>query len=323
MNKTFTLIGAAAALAAISLTAVAQDAWPTKPITMVIGFSAGGSTDIGARMVGSALAEELGVPVVAENRTGGSGQVGYNAMLASAPDGYTFSTISASAIVGPLDPSIEAPYTKDSFAPIARVVFDPNVLVVRADSPWQSLEDVLNAAKEAPNTITISQVGPTGGDALMRVLLEEASGAKFASVSYPDGATTVTTALLAGDLAVMVANVGDVVEFEEAGQVRTLGVASDVRSPFLENVPTFAEQGYDVVVGSSRGFAFPAGTPETVVNQVSDAIGTIMQNPEFVARMEAANLQAAYMNATEYKAFWDAETTLWQKHIDTLLSQAQ
>jgi len=323
MNKHLTLIGAALALTTMSLAASAQDAWPNKPVTMIIGFSAGGSTDIGARMVGSALATELGVPVVAENRTGGSGQVGYNAMLASAPDGYTFSTISASAIVGPIDPSIEAPYTKDSFAPIARVVFDPNVIAVRADSPWQSLEDVLNAAKAAPGTITISQVGPTGGDALMRVLLEEASGAKFATVSYPDGATTVTTAVLAGDLDVMVANVGDVVEFEEAGQIRTLAVASEVRSPFLEAVPTLMEQGYDVVVGSSRGFAFPAGTPDDIVNKVSSAIGKIMQDPAFVAQMEAASLQAAYMDAAEYKAFWDSETALWQKHIDALLSQAQ
>lgn len=323
MNKTLTLVGASLALATMTLGAFAQDAWPSKPITMIIGFSAGGSTDIGARMVGTALEQQLGVPVVAENRTGGSGQVGYNAMLASAPDGYTFSTTSASAIVGPIDPNIQAPYTKDSFAPIARIVFDPNVIVVRADSPWQTLEDVLDAARAAPGTVTISQVGPTGGDALMRVLLEEASDAKFATVSYPDGATTVTTALLAGDLNVMVANVGDVVEFEEAGQVRTLGVASEVRSPFLENVPTLAEQGYDVVVGSSRGFAFPAGTPAEVVTKLSDAIGQVMQSPEFVAQMEAASLQAAYMNAAEYKAFWDAETALWTQHIDTLLSQAE
>lgn len=323
MKTKIASFGLATVIATMSLNAFAQDAWPTRPVTMIIGFSAGGSTDIGARMVGSALEKELGVPVVAENRTGGSGQVGYNAMLSSAPDGYTFSTTSASAIVGPIDPNVQAPYTKDSFAPIARIVFDPNVVVVRADSPWQNLEDLLLAAREAPGTITISQVGPTGGDALMRVLLEEASGAKFATVSYPDGATTVTTALLAGDLNVMVANVGDVVEFEKAGQVRTIGVASDVRSPFLEDVPTLAEQGFDVVVGSSRGFAYPAGTPAEVVNKVSDAIGKIMQSPEFIAQMEAASLQAAYMSAAEYKAFWEAETELWTKHIETLLSQAE
>lgn len=238
---------------------------------MIIGFSAGGSTDVGARMIGSALEKELGVPLVGENRTGGSGQVGYNALIASKPDGYTFSTTSASAILGPINPAIGAAYTKDDFAPIARVVFDPNVLAIPADSPWKTLDDVLAAAKAAPGTITISQVGPTGGDALMRAPLEEATGAKFAVVTYPDGATTVTTAALAGDLNVMVANVGDVVEFEKAGQIRTIGVASDVRSPFLTEVPTLAEQGYDIVVGSSRGFAFPAGTPSEIVTRVMDA----------------------------------------------------
>lgn len=322
MKKHLTGFAVAALMATFGQSAAAQD-WPAKPITMIIGFSAGGSTDVGARMVGAALEKELGATVVPENRTGGSGQVGYNALISSAPDGYTFGTISASAILGPIDPSIGAVYTKESFAPIARVVFDPNVLAVRADSPWQTVEDVLAAAKAAPGTVTISQVGPTGGDALMRVLLEEASGAKFATVTYPDGATTVTTAVLAGDLAVMVANVGDIVEFEKAGQIRTLAVASETRSPFVPEVPTLIEQGHDIVVGSSRGFSFPAGTPEEIVTRTSDAIAKITQDPEFVGRMEAAGLQVAFMDSKEYKAFWDAETELWTKYIDTLLAQAQ
>ena len=286
---------------------------------MIVAFGAGGSTDVGARLLATELEEELGTTVVVENRDGGGGQVGYNTLVQAEADGYTLATTSASAIVGPLDPNVNASYTADDFAPVARIVFDPVVVAVKEDSPYSTLEDLLDDAEQNPDTLTVSQVGPTASDALLRYQLEEASGAKFSVVSYPDGASSATTALLGGDLDVLVGNVGDVTEFEGAGQLRVLAVAGEERSPFLPDVPTFGEHGFEIVVGSSRGFAFPGGTPDAIVDEVSDAIARIMEDPEFVQQMEDSNLQAAFMNADEYQAFWASETEVWAETIPLLL----
>ncbi|MGB3414799.1 MAG: tripartite tricarboxylate transporter substrate binding protein [Microbacteriaceae bacterium] len=293
-------------------------AWPSGPITLIVAFGPGGSTDQGARLVATALEKELGVPIIVENHEGGSGQVGYNKLINSKADGYTFATTSSSAILGPIDPSINAPYTREDFAPISRIVFDPSVLAVRADSPYKNLEDVLAAVKANPSKVRISQVGPSGSDALLTMQLEEETGGQFNKVSFPKGASTASTALLGGDIDVLIANVGDVVEFEKAGQMRTLAVAGKERSPFLKDVPTFREQGFEIDLGSDRGFAFPGGTPEEIVTAMSTAIGNVMKDPAFVSIMEAASLQTAYLDTTEFNKMWDDHTEMWTKYLPIL-----
>ena len=128
---------------------------------------------------------------------------------------------------------------------------------------------------------------------------------------FADGSTAATTAFLGGNTDILLANVGDLQPLVESGKVKVVGVMAKERSPFLSDVPTFAEEGYDVHISSSRGFAFPAGTPQELVDQMSTAIGDIMSDPAFEKKMTDQGLAPTYMNAEDYSAYWDETTKVF------------
>jgi tripartite-type tricarboxylate transporter receptor subunit TctC len=293
--------------------------YPSKPIELIVGFDAGGPTDIGARLVAEELEDRLGGTVTVVNRPGANSQIGYTYLTDAKPDGYTLGTINfPSAIITVIDESRSASYDHDSFAPIALQVVDPTAVAVAPDSVIDTPEDLVNAAKADPGKLQATTTGVASNEHFALERLKEVSGADIAPVHFADGSTAATTAFLGGNTDILLGNVADMQPLVESGKVKVIGVMEAERSPFLPDVPTFAEEGYDVEISSSRGFAFPAGTPKDIVGQVSTAIGDIMADPAFEKKMTDQGLAPSYMNAEEYSAYWEENIKVFTELFPTV-----
>ncbi|TRW80954.1 tripartite tricarboxylate transporter substrate binding protein [Mycolicibacterium sp. 018/SC-01/001] len=293
-----------------------SDNYPSGPVTMLVAFDPGGGSDVGARLMAKELEKELGQPVVVENKPGAGGQIGYTALSKAAPDGSLFGlTTIPGLLVSALDPSRKADYTVDSFAPSALQVFDPVAIAVAPNSPYKTLDDLVAAAKAAPGKITATTTGIGTTEHFALTELNQAAGIDIRPVHFADGAAASATAFLGGNVDLLLSNVGDVQPTLKSGGARLLTVMAKQRSPFAPDVPTTVESGYDVVQGSSRGYAFPAGTPDAVVNRMSDAIGTVMKRKEFQDQMKDLGLQPQYLNAADYKKFWDEQAGVFKDLI--------
>lgn len=281
------------------------EGFPEKDMTMLVGYGPGGSTDIGARLMADALEKELGIGVTVENKEGAGGQVGLTAVANAKCDGYTFGTTNfPSSIVSVLDESRGATYTKDSFDPIALQVIDPTAIVVAPDSPFKSVEELVDAANKSPGTIQYTTTGVASNEHFAMAAVEKASGAKFAPVHFPDGGGGPKTAFLGGEVDLYVGNVSDALEMPKNDQGRILGIMEAERSPFLPDVPTFTESGVDAEISSSRGFSYPECVPDDAVAVMSDAIGKIMEKDEFVKKMKDQGLAPDYRDSEEYSSYW-------------------
>ena len=286
--------------------------YPSKPIELIVGYDAGGPTDIGARLVADALEDKLDATITVVNRPGANAQIGYTYLTDAEPDGYTLGAVTfPSAIITTIDESRDASYDRDSFAPVALQVVDPTAVAVAPDSDIDSPKDLVEAAKAAPGELQATTSGVASNEHFALARLKEVTGADIAPVHFAEGSTAATTAFLGGNTDILLANVGDMQPLVESGKVKVIGVMEAERSPFLPDVPTFEEQGYDVEISSSRGFAFPAGTPQDLVDQVSTAIGEVMDDPAFEKKMTDQGLAPTYMNAEDYSAYWDETTKVF------------
>lgn len=327
MRKSVTISGATLLLVSLSACGstetdgagqISED-YPNDSMTMIVGYGPGGSTDVGARLMADALEEELGTTITVENREGAGGQVGLTALANAECDGYTFGTVNfPSAIVSVLDESRGATYTRESFAPTALQVIDPTAIVVAPDSPYQTIDDLIQAAEENPGDLQYTTTGVASNEHFAMAAVEEASGADFSPVHFPDGGGAPMTAFLGGEVDMLVANVSDVVDMPENGQGRILGIMAAERSPFLPDVPTFDESGYDVEISSSRGYAFPACAPEEAVTTVSEAVGTIMEDDEFLQQMQDLGLAPSYRGAEEYAEYWGETQDVFENLFPTV-----
>lgn len=277
--------------------------WPNGPITMIVAFDAGGGSDIGARLLATELEDELGVPIVVENRPGAGGQVGYTALANATPDGSTFGlTTIPGLIVSTLDEERNAEYDVDSFMQSALQVIDPMAISVHPDSEITSIEDLIVAAEEGELTATTTGIGTAEHIALLQ--FNEAAGVDIRPVHFADGAAPATTAFLGGNVDILLSNVGDIMPTIENGGARAIGVMAEERSIFIPDAGTTYEAGIDVQVGSSRGYVFPDGTSQEIVDRMSEAIGTVLADEAFQEQMANAGLQPAYMDSAEYEAYW-------------------
>lgn len=294
--------------------AATNDAYPSKPIELLVGFDAGGPTDIGARLVAKELENKLDTTVTVVNKPGANSQKAYTELTQSEPDGYTMAaTTFPSAIITAIDKTRGASYDRGSFAPVALQVVDPTAVAVAPDSDIDTPEDLVKAAKAKPGKIKATTTGVASNEHFALERLKEQTGADLAPVHFADGSSEATTAFLGGNVEVLLSNVSDMQPLIEAKDVKVIGVMDEEKSPLLPDVPTFTESGYDVQISSSRGFAFPAGTPDKVVDEVSTAIGEIMKDPAFEKKMTDAGLVPAYKGHEEYTAYWDETSALFQK----------
>jgi tripartite-type tricarboxylate transporter receptor subunit TctC len=275
--------------------------YPAKPVMVMVAYPAGGSTDIGARVLAGIAEKELGQPMLVLNKAGAGGQVGWTELTRQKPDGYYIGFINLPAInCAILDPERKATFSIDSFTPIINQVFDPGVIYVKPDSPYKTLKDMIEDARKRPGEIRAGTTGILSDDHLAILMLEDAARVKFRIVHF-DGDTPQVTALMGGQIDVSFLNVGGITPRVKSGQIRALAVMDAARCNFYPDVPTSVESGYPAVISSStRGIVGPRGTPEPIVRKLQETFKKAMENPEHLANMDKAGLGIKIMMGDEY-----------------------
>lgn len=304
-------IGATLAFAAATGTAGAQD-FPNRPIQLMVAYPAGGGTDIAARIVAAIAEKSLRQPVIVVNKGGAGGQVGWTELVRQKPDGYYIGFINLPATnTVILDPDRKAIFTEKDFTPIINQVLDPGIIWVRADSPFKTLQDLLDAAKKSPTTIRAATTGILSDDHLAILMTEEAAPGAAFRIVHLDGGATQFKEIMGGNVDVAFDNVGGVVRRVQSGEVRALAVTDNVRSKFLPDVPTTKELGYPTIVSSStRGIAGPKGMGEPTLGKLREVLKKAMDDPEHVEKLEAQGLGIKVMVGEEYaKYFADTHAT--------------
>lgn len=265
-------------------TALAQ-AWPSKPITLIVPFPAGGTTDVLARSLAEPLAKALGQPVIVESKPGAGATIGADFVAKAKPDGYTL-------LVGAVHHTIatsvykKLPYDfQKSFAPVTTIALVPNVLTVSAANPAKSVAELIAQGKASKEKLTYGSNGNGTAQHLIGTQFENLSGVGLVHVPYK-GSGPLTTDLLGGQVAMSFDTVTPVLAHIKAGKLRALAVATGKRSSALPDVPTLAEsglKGFDI--GTWFGLLAPAATPKEIVARLSSESLTIIQSPDFAKRM--------------------------------------
>ena len=293
----------------------ADSPFPSKPVRIVVPFTAGGSADFFARLIGQRLAEVWNQQVVVDNRPGASTVIGTQFVARSPADGHTILVMANSFTI---NPSLRAtlPYDNNKdFAPITQVVTSSNVIVVHPSVPAKTLAEFVALARAKPGSLNYSAVGPGTTQHVAAEMFKVAAKIDMAYVPFAGGAPAVL-AVLGGHVGVSVANVQEVVTHVEAGKLRALVVTSRERDPALKNVPTALESGFpDYVVTTWWGFVAPGRTPAEVVAKISSDTGRVLKMPDISAKLVAQGLYAAPSTPSQFEAHIHAETARYAKIV--------
>ena len=298
-------IGTALALAATIGDAGAQ-AFPNRPVQLMVAYPAGGSTDIAGRIVAAIAEKSLGQPIVVVNKGGAGGQVGWTELVRQKPDGYYIGFINLPATnTVILDPDRKAIFTEKDFTPIINQVLDPGIIWVRADSPFKTLQDLFDGAKKSPNTIRAATTGILSDDHLAILMAEAAAPGAIFRIVHLEGGAAQLKEIMAGNIDVAFDNVGGVVRRIASGEVRALAVMDTERSKFLPDVATTKELGYPTILSNStRGIAGPKGMPEPVLGKLREVLKKAMDDPEHVSKLETQGLGLKIMVGDEYAKYF-------------------
>jgi tripartite-type tricarboxylate transporter receptor subunit TctC len=316
MHRRNILVVSAAVLASSLAPALAQDKWPSKPITYIVPFGAGGTTDVLARLVTPKVANALGTTFVIDNKAGAGGSVGTTLTAKAPPDGYTIQggTISSHAINVSLYQKLDYDPIKH-FQPITLIGSMPNILVVRADSPYKTVQDVIAAAKAKPGSVNYASSGNGTSQHLSGVFFEQLTGGKLVHVPYKSSAESLN-ALLSGQGADMIfENLAPALPHIKAGKLRALGVTSDKRSSALPEVPAIAETLPGFAIVSWQAIFAPAGVPKPIVDRLSAEFIKSIRDPENNAKLVAQGIEPGGMTADELAAFQKSEVEKWGRVI--------
>jgi tripartite-type tricarboxylate transporter receptor subunit TctC len=292
------------------------DKWPSRPVSYVVPFPAGGTTDILARIIGQKLSAALGQPVVIENKPGAGGNIGSDFVAKAKPDGYTIlgGTISSHAINTSLYPKMPYDPVRD-FAPVTLIGTNANVLIVPATSPAKSVQELIALAKAKPGTLTFASAGNGTSQHLAGELFKLLAKVDVVHVPYKGSAPAIQD-VIGGQVDMMFDTTVVAGPQIRAGKVRALGVTSAKRVPAFDTVPTIAESGvpgYEIV--SWQGVFAPAGTPPDVVRRLNAELVAILKMPDVRQRMDELGLDVVANTPDEFAAFQKAEIAKWAKVI--------
>jgi tripartite-type tricarboxylate transporter receptor subunit TctC len=299
---------------AIGLPAMAAE-YPTKPITLVIQYPPGGSTDLTARALANAARKYLGQPIICENKSGGGGTVGVALVAAKPADGYTIGVVTSS-------PTIAYHMGKLNFNPIddlthilrwAGYLFGT---VVQADSPWKTLPELINHVKQHPKTVTYGSPGVGTPPHLAMEELSSLAGMQLLHMPYK-GIAENNAALLGGHIDVISDSSGWA-PLVDAGKFRLLATYGYQRSARYPQVPTLRESGYDLVSPGPIGIIGPKGLPKPMVQKLHDAFKKAMEDPEFLAVMKSFDMNTLYLNSEDYDKFVRQDSERIQKLVQKL-----
>jgi tripartite-type tricarboxylate transporter receptor subunit TctC len=319
------ILAAVAAFLAVSALH-AQEAYPTKPISMIAPFPPGGVADIVGRPLAASMEKALKQPVLVVNRSGAGGAVGTTAVAKSAPDGYTIlmslSSISVFPVSDPMNGK-PVPYQLSDFAPIALVTADPTVLVVAANGPYKTIGEFIAAAKAHPNQINYASAGTYSTLHVAMEMFANAAGIKLFHVPYQGGGPAVA-ALLGGQVQALASGPAAAVGQIKAGKMRALAGWGDKRLPLMPDLPTFKELGYkDVEFYIWSGVFAPVATPAPVVARLREAVRAAVADPQFKGAMEKVQTPIAYLDAPEFAAFLARDAARLKSAVEKIPVEAK
>jgi len=313
-RRRFFVIGAALAVALGASHALAQ-AFPSKPITIVVPYTAG-ATDREARKLAEIASKHLGQPIVVENRDGAGGTIGARYVAQSKPDGYTL--LYAAPAVITVAPLLGNPqYAYDDLMAIARASITPHLLAAGADTPFRTLPELIAYAKANPGKVVFGSPGNGTAVHLAGEAFADAAGIKLTHVPYRGLAPAVTAAL--GGFAHLVIGAPGAINAQiEAGKLRALAQFGPTRAQALANVPTLTESGVPLALRADFGFFAAKGTPPAIVATINEALGKAVESDEFKAFVTQALVAPAFLPAAEYQKVVDAERAIYAKVVPKL-----
>jgi tripartite-type tricarboxylate transporter receptor subunit TctC len=317
MKKLLTGLAVAVTLGLAAASGAQAQAWPNKPVTLVVPFPAGGSTDAIARAVGPKLQEKLGATFIVDNKAGAGGTVGAGNVKRAAPDGYTFLVTSLGPLV--IGPHLIKGVTYDplkDFDYITVAVQAPNVLTVPAGSPHKSLADVIAFHKANPGKMSFASAGNGTSDHLTAELFWQMTGTTGLHIPYKGGAPAMSD-LLGGQVDATFANINTVLTNIKAGKLRALAITSSKRSPLLPDVPTMEESGIKgVTVYSWQAFAAPTGLPADIKAKLHDALVAAINDASVKPKLLELGFEIVGNTPEQFTAFQAAEFARWKKVIE-------
>jgi len=294
-------------VASIAWTAfVANAQYPDRTVTILLPSPPGGSADATARPVAKALAEELKQPFVVINRAGAGGAIAYAQAANAKPDGYTLLLAVSTISVLPEAEKLEKrrpSYQLEQFVPLALLTAEPLVLMVRADSPWKSVDDLVKAARSAPGDIKYSSSGRFGPIHFPMEMFSKAAGIKLMHVPYSGGAPAAT-ALLGKQVDVSAAGPAAATSMSSDGRVRILAQWGGKRIEQIPEVPTLKELGYNAEYYLWSGLFTPAGTPADVIAKLRGTLRGMSTSSSFLNDMKNSNIPVTYLDAPEFETYW-------------------
>ena len=297
-------------------TSALAQAYPTKPVTIIVPFAAGGTADILARIIGQALTAELGQSVVVDNRAGAGGNIGGQAAAKATPDGHTLfmGTVGTHAINASLYKKMPFDPVKD-FAPLTRVANVPNLLVANPAQPYKSVKDLIAYAKANPGKVNFGSSGNGSSIHLSGELFKSLAKVDMQHVPYKGSAPAVTD-LLGNQIGIMFDNMPSAIQHVRSGSLVPLAVTTAKRSPELPNVPTIAEAGVPGYEATSWfGMFAPAGTPAPVLAKLNAAIVKVLAQPDVKKKINEQGAEVYSETPEQFAAFIQAESVKWGKVV--------
>ena len=291
-------------------TVAAETSYPVRPVEMVVGWPAGGGTDVVARVYAEAAKDHFPQPILIVNKSGAIGTIGMSYVSNAPADGYKILMATPESLMAPLLGIGKA--SADQFIPVARINADPNAITVRADSPWQTAQQFLAYSKANPGKVTISTSGNGGMPDIAAIALEEATGAKFSRIPYQGNAPAIQ-AIVAGQVDATTIDPGSLSNYVKAGQLRILAVTAEKRLPQFDTAPTFREGGIDVVVGTWRGLLLPKGTPPEVVKAWADLTRKVSSEPKYQEALKKQNINVIYEDSKTFATVLAENGTSFQR----------
>ncbi len=306
------LLGGLAATPFIARGALAQDAWPSRPVTMVVPWAAGGSTDAVARILAAKLTADSGRGFVVDNRTGANGTIGFNSVARARPDGYTLlvSTVSTYAMAPHM---MTLPYNNErDFVGIGLMAAMPMILCVNKNFPANTLAEFVAAAKRPGANVTYANSGVGSSTHLATELFLQTAGLQLVDVGYRGGAPAVQ-GVLANETPMIVQAASGVLPLIQAGELKALAISTRDRSPVAPNIPTFREQGFaEYEVYEHIALQGPAGLPDAIINRANALAKAAMEAPDTRERLAALAVVPVVGTPAEWPAYFAAENEKWR-----------
>ena len=312
-RKFLLLAAGAAALPAAARSASAQ-AYPTRPVRIVVGFAAGGSTDIGARVIGQWLHERLGQPFVIESRPGAGTNVATESVVRAPPDGYTLLMVGpSSAVNATLYDKLNFVFLRD-IAPVASLIRQPQIMLANPSVTTQTVPELIAYAKANPGKITMASAGVGSVGHLVGELFKMMAGVDFIHVPYR-GAGPALADLLGGQVLISFAGIAGSIDHVRSGKLRALAVTTAARSPALPDVPTVSEFVPGFEAGDWLGLGAPKKTPAAIVDKLNSEIAAALADPKITARFADLGGTALALTPAEFGKLLADETEKWGKVI--------